>query len=117
MAEETTVREPLDLIKLSLDERVYVKCRGERELRGRLHVSACCWLVVLKLSVWVDVVRACVDSALEYLMHHASDSAQRQQIAFKSRSCLTTLHLCKVLNMQYFLTVRSVPTRCPATHM
>lgn len=39
MAEETTVKEPLDLIKLSLDERVYVKCRGERELRGRLHVS------------------------------------------------------------------------------
>lgn len=40
MAEETTVKEPLDLIKLSLDERVYVKCRGERELRGRLHVSS-----------------------------------------------------------------------------
>jgi len=29
--------EPLDLIRLSLDERVYVKCRGERELRGKLH--------------------------------------------------------------------------------
>jgi hypothetical protein len=37
--EEATVKEPLDLIKLSLDERIYVKCRGERELRGRLHVS------------------------------------------------------------------------------
>jgi U6 snRNA-associated Sm-like protein LSm3 len=47
MAEETTVREPLDLIKLSLDERVYVKCRGERELRGRLHVSGFCPLVAL----------------------------------------------------------------------
>eukprot|EP00199_Chlamydomonas_sp_CCMP681_P003702 CAMPEP_0119106938 /NCGR_PEP_ID=MMETSP1180-20130426/7590_1 /TAXON_ID=3052 ORGANISM="Chlamydomonas cf sp, Strain CCMP681" /NCGR_SAMPLE_ID=MMETSP1180 /ASSEMBLY_ACC=CAM_ASM_000741 /LENGTH=102 /DNA_ID=CAMNT_0007092349 /DNA_START=66 /DNA_END=374 /DNA_ORIENTATION=+ len=32
-----TVREPLDLIKLSLDERIYVKLRGDRELRGRLH--------------------------------------------------------------------------------
>jgi U6 snRNA-associated Sm-like protein LSm3 len=29
--------EPLDLIRLSLDERIYVKCRGERELRGKLH--------------------------------------------------------------------------------
>ena len=29
--------EPLDLIRLSLDERVYVKCRGDRELRGKLH--------------------------------------------------------------------------------
>jgi small nuclear ribonucleoprotein (snRNP)-like protein len=29
--------EPLDLVRLSLDERVYVKLRGGRELRGRLH--------------------------------------------------------------------------------
>ena len=34
-----TVEEPLDLIRLSIDERVHVKCRGGRELRGRLHVS------------------------------------------------------------------------------
>ena len=34
------IREPLDLIRLSLDEVVYVKLRGERELRGRLHVRA-----------------------------------------------------------------------------
>ncbi|KZC12016.1 U6 snRNA-associated Sm-like protein LSm3 [Dufourea novaeangliae] len=31
------VKEPLDLIRLSLDERIYVKMRNERELRGRLH--------------------------------------------------------------------------------
>ena len=31
------MEEPLDLIKLSIDERVYVKCRNDRELRGRLH--------------------------------------------------------------------------------
>lgn len=34
-----SVKEPLDLIRLSLDERIYVKMRNERELRGRLHVS------------------------------------------------------------------------------
>lgn len=34
-----TVKEPLDLIRLSLDERIYVKMRNERELRGKLHVS------------------------------------------------------------------------------
>ncbi len=33
------VEEPLDLIRLSLDERIYVKMRNDRELRGRLHVS------------------------------------------------------------------------------
>ncbi|KAK0087208.1 hypothetical protein PV325_001577 [Microctonus aethiopoides] len=43
MADETeqvpaiNVKEPLDLIRLSLDERIYVKMRNERELRGRLH--------------------------------------------------------------------------------
>ena len=36
--EEAAVKEPLDLIRLSIDERVYVKLRGDRELRGRLHV-------------------------------------------------------------------------------
>ncbi|KAG5448145.1 U4/U6-U5 snRNP complex subunit lsm3 [Clonorchis sinensis] len=31
------VEEPLDLIRLSLDERIYVKMRHNRELRGTLH--------------------------------------------------------------------------------
>ncbi|CRK98845.1 CLUMA_CG011988, isoform A [Clunio marinus] len=43
MAEEeqhsmiTPVKEPLDLIRLSLDEKIYVKLRNDRELRGVLH--------------------------------------------------------------------------------
>jgi hypothetical protein len=31
--------EPFDLIRVSLSERVFVKLRGDRELRGVLHVS------------------------------------------------------------------------------
>ncbi|KAL4400774.1 U4/U6 x U5 tri-snRNP complex protein [Malassezia pachydermatis] len=31
------ISEPFDLIRLSLSERVLVKLRGERELRGILH--------------------------------------------------------------------------------
>ncbi|OLY79174.1 putative U6 snRNA-associated Sm-like protein LSm3 [Smittium mucronatum] len=31
------IDEPLDLVKLSLDEKVFVKLRGNRELTGRLH--------------------------------------------------------------------------------
>lgn len=34
------VNEPLDLVRLSLNETVFVKLRGDRELQGRLHVSA-----------------------------------------------------------------------------
>lgn len=32
--------EPLDLIRLALDELIYIKMKGERELRGKLHVSS-----------------------------------------------------------------------------
>jgi U6 snRNA-associated Sm-like protein LSm3 len=33
----TAIETPLDLIRLAIDEKVLVKCRGDRELRGRLH--------------------------------------------------------------------------------
>jgi hypothetical protein len=33
------VSEPLDLVRLCLDEVVFVKLRGDRELKGRLHVG------------------------------------------------------------------------------
>lgn len=34
----TTIDQPLHLIRLSIDERIFVKCKGDRELRGKLHV-------------------------------------------------------------------------------
>jgi U6 snRNA-associated Sm-like protein LSm3 len=34
------VNEPLDLVRLSLNETVFVKLRGDRELQGRLHVRS-----------------------------------------------------------------------------
>lgn len=33
------VPEPLDLVRLLLNEVVFVKLRGDRELKGKLHVS------------------------------------------------------------------------------
>lgn len=39
LVEAVTVEEPLDLVRLSLDERVFVKMRNDRELKGKLHVS------------------------------------------------------------------------------
>lgn len=36
---EQTSSEPLDLIRLLLDEQVYVKLRGARELSGKLQVG------------------------------------------------------------------------------
>ncbi|KAI4092561.1 MAG: hypothetical protein LQ344_003407 [Seirophora lacunosa] len=35
--DQAAVSEPLDLVRLSLDEVVFVRLRGDRELKGRLH--------------------------------------------------------------------------------
>ena len=35
---EESHAEPLDLVRLCIDEVVIVKLRGDRELKGRLHV-------------------------------------------------------------------------------
>lgn len=34
----SSLKKPLDLIELSIDEEVFIKCRGNRQLRGKLHV-------------------------------------------------------------------------------
>lgn len=38
------IKEPLDLVRLSLNEHIKVKLRGDRELLGVLHVSRACLL-------------------------------------------------------------------------
>ena len=68
-ADEASVKEPLDLIRLSIDENIYVKCRGRRELQGKLQVR-CGWngggcgvvVVVLRVAVqwWVARRVLCV---------------------------------------------------------
>ncbi|GFE55100.1 U6 snRNA-associated Sm-like protein LSm3 [Babesia ovis] len=30
-------KEPMDVLRINLDERVYLKCKGGREIVGRLH--------------------------------------------------------------------------------
>jgi hypothetical protein len=51
MAEQSESNEPLDLVRLCLDENVFVKLRGDRELFGRLHVRIphpkCLWAALL----------------------------------------------------------------------
>lgn len=41
MDEKEETNEPLDLVRLCIDEIVIVKLRGDRELKGRLHVRLC----------------------------------------------------------------------------
>ena len=39
MLNTANVEEPLDLVKISMNEKVYVKCKGDREVTGTLIVS------------------------------------------------------------------------------
>ncbi|KAJ5408821.1 hypothetical protein N7509_002704 [Penicillium cosmopolitanum] len=49
--------EPLDLVRLSLDEIVFVKLRGDRELKGRLHAyDSHCNLVLGDVEETIYVV-------------------------------------------------------------
>lgn len=50
--------EPMDLVRLSLDEIVFVKLRGDRELKGRLHVSYPCFR---SLEKYVSTIHECED--------------------------------------------------------
>ncbi|KAL8167270.1 hypothetical protein V2J09_008769 [Rumex salicifolius] len=69
--EDSAVKEPLDLIRLSLDERIYVKLRSDRELRGKLHaydqhlnmilgdVEEIVTTVEIDDETYEEIVRAC----------------------------------------------------------
>jgi len=51
------ISEPLDLVRLSLDEQVFVKLRGDRELRGRLHAyDSHCNLVLGEVEETIYIV-------------------------------------------------------------
>ncbi|OCL14714.1 Sm-like ribonucleo protein [Glonium stellatum] len=53
----TSVSEPLDLVRLCLDEVVFVKLRGDRELKGRLHAyDSHCNLVLGDVEETIYVV-------------------------------------------------------------
>ncbi|KAK1832222.1 putative U6 snRNA-associated Sm-like protein LSm3 [Podospora conica] len=55
--EVNTVSEPLDLVRLLIDEVVCVKLRGDRELKGRLHAyDSHCNLVLGDVEETIYVV-------------------------------------------------------------
>ena len=50
------IQEPMDLVLLSLKEKVYVRCRFGRELRGKLVVSssiAQCLRIRHTMNIWI----------------------------------------------------------------
>ncbi len=92
-----TVEEPLDLIRLSLDERIYVKMRNDRELRGRLHVSYTSGFCFHTLrSIWpINLAQSAVCS---------------RKSLFKQAVWLFFIHICVCL---YFSGIRSASEHDP----
>ncbi|KAB5559557.1 U6 snRNA-associated Sm-like protein LSm3 [Coniochaeta sp. 2T2.1] len=55
--DSANVSEPLDLVRLLIDEFVFVKLRGDRELKGRLHAyDSHCNLVLGDVEETIYVV-------------------------------------------------------------
>jgi len=53
----SSVNEPLDLVRLLLDEVVFVKLRGDRELKGRLHAyDSHCNLVLGEVEETIYII-------------------------------------------------------------
>ena len=75
MADETeqpqtgAVEEPLDLIRLSLDERIFVKMRNDRELTGRLHVRRNVFLSNVHTQLLHDNVNSSVCALQAFDQH------------------------------------------------
>lgn len=68
-AEDVSVpSEPLDLVRLLLDEVVFVKLRGDRELKGRLHVRhlrfACGLDVGYDILTYLPITRLMIVTAI-----------------------------------------------------
>lgn len=63
------VSEPLDLVRLSLDETVFVKLRGDRELKGRLHVCLHPALMTVFEVVLLLDLQLCAEKCQAYDSH------------------------------------------------
>jgi hypothetical protein len=79
-----TVKEPLDLIRLSLDEKIHVKMRNEREIKGRLQVR--CFLIHLeKKHIRLSALDCVLAAEITFSsLHNESSYFRCQLIATKT---------------------------------
>jgi U6 snRNA-associated Sm-like protein LSm3 len=81
-AQANTVEEPLDLVRLSLDERIYVKMRNDRELLGRLHVSS------------KERLKCIVRPCLFYLLDYGIAALQKPKSEKEKKSSALSFFTC-----------------------
>ena len=76
---------PLDLIKLSLDERIYVKLRNDRELRGKLHAYDQHLNMILSD---VEEVTTTVDTDIETFEEIIQTAKRKMDMLFVRGDCV-----------------------------
>ncbi len=78
------MEEPLDLVRLSLDEKVVVKLRGDRELKGTLHVRTWPWFwlgfLILLLTSPPSVVHQAYDQHLNLVLSDVEETLTTVEI-------------------------------------
>lgn len=72
------ISQPIDLVKLSLGENVHIKCKGNRELTGRLHA----------FDQHLNLVLEGVDETLSYLETNADTLEESLKIIKKQYEML-----------------------------
>ncbi|KAI4177526.1 MAG: hypothetical protein LQ348_005813 [Seirophora lacunosa] len=105
--DQAAVSEPLDLVRLSLDEVVFVRLRGDRELKGRLHAyDSHCNLILGDVEETVYLVEdedeedELVKALSEFADYVEKQQAQKNKLnsvapsnsGYSSQSALTEHH-------------------------
>jgi len=101
--EVNTVSEPLDLVRLLIDEVVCVKLRGDRELKGRLHVRSHPHSVFVILVHLANICGQAYDShcnlvlgEVEETIYVVDDDENDDEIKVSRKTLLSSLTLLTV---------------------
>ena len=91
---------PLDLIRLSIDERIYVKCKGDRELRGKLHVSS---ILALTFIFYSNNSKA-FDQHLNMVLGEVEEILTIHEVDFETEEEIVKVWflICRFLVLNFF---------------
>eukprot|EP01071_Lankesteria_metandrocarpae_P002033 Lankesteria_metandrocarpae@DN2037_c0_g1_i1.p1 len=76
--EGVVVNEPLDLVRLSQGERIFVKCRHGRTLRGKLHAY----------DSHLNLVLSDVEESSQVTVHDPFSNTNRQEVTKRKMEIL-----------------------------
>jgi U6 snRNA-associated Sm-like protein LSm3 len=111
------VSEPLDLVRLCLDEIVFVKLRGDRELKGRLHVISSsqysAWTLLICLQAYDSHCNLVLGDVEETVYVVEEDEEEEEVLRVRTQSQWAEAAIADSLPADYTQEVRdAVCSRC-----